>query len=163
MTRRSASGRRYGALMIAGVSAAIVAGVGFAYVMALSGGGGPGVDDADQLAMGQQVYAEACASCHGAELEGQPNWRVRQANGRLPAPPHDETGHTWHHADQQLFEITKQGVAALAPEGYESDMPAFAETLSDDEIRAVLAYIRSTWPAEIRAQQELRTQRYQGN
>jgi hypothetical protein len=45
----------------------------------------------------------------GANLEGQPNWKERQANGRLPAPPHDASGHTWHHPDAQLFGITKQG------------------------------------------------------
>ncbi|MDX1575759.1 MAG: cytochrome c [Kiloniellales bacterium] len=129
----------------------------------MSGETGPSVDDPEQLALGERVYVEACASCHGADLEGQPNWRVRQANGRLPAPPHDESGHTWHHPDQQLFEMTKLGIEALAPEGYESDMPAFAETLTDEEIWAVLAYIKSTWPTEIRAQQELRTQRYRSN
>jgi mono/diheme cytochrome c family protein len=35
--------------------------------------------------------------------------------------------------------------------------------VSDDRIWAVLAYIKSTWPPEIRAQQERRTERYQGN
>lgn len=35
-----------------------------------------------------------------------------------------------------------------APAGYESDMPAFGGILSDDEIRAVLAFIKSTWPEE---------------
>ena len=98
-----------------------------------------------ELALGQEVYAQNCASCHGADLEGQPDWRRRLDNGRMPAPPHDETGHTWHHADKQLFTITKHGVDAVVP-GYESDMPAFEGILSDAEIRAVLAYIKSTWP-----------------
>lgn len=100
---------------------------------------------AAQLALGQEVYAANCASCHGANLEGQPEWRRRNENGRMPAPPHDATGHTWHHADRQLFTITKLGVSAIVP-GYESDMPAFEGILSDDEITAVLAYIKSTWP-----------------
>lgn len=100
---------------------------------------------AAEIALGQEVYAQTCASCHGADLEGQPDWRRRLDNGRMPAPPHDETGHTWHHADGQLFTITKQGVEAVVP-GYESDMPAFEGVLSDAEIRAVLAYIKSTWP-----------------
>ncbi len=155
--------RRYVVWVVAGVLAAIVAGVGYGYLMAVSGGGGARSDDAEQLALGQEVYTEACASCHGANLEGQPNWKVRQANGRLPAPPHDDTGHTWHHPDQMLFEMTKLGIAAFAPEGYESDMPGFADTLSDDRIWAALAYIRSTWPANIRARQESLTQRYQAN
>ena len=75
----------------------------------------------------------------------------------MPAPPHDETGHTWHHADALLFALTKQGlVPPYAPAGYESDMPAFGQTLSDEEIWAVLAFIKSHWTSrevrEARAQ-----------
>ena len=33
---------------------------------------------------------------------------------------------------------------------YASDMPAFVDTLTDAEIIAVLTYIKSTWPADIR-------------
>jgi mono/diheme cytochrome c family protein len=98
------------------------------------------------LALGQRLYAQHCAACHGARLEGQPNWRQRMPNGRMPAPPHDESGHTWHHTDRVLFAITKHGlVPPYAPRGYESDMPAFADTLSDGEILAILAYISSHW------------------
>lgn len=99
------------------------------------------------------MYAASCASCHGANLEGQPNWRERRPNGRLPAPPHDVSGHTWHHPDRVLFEITRDGIAAHAPKGYESDMPGFGQTLSDVAIWAVLAYIKSRWPPEIRERQ----------
>ena len=113
--------------------------------------------DAKRVALGERVYAQQCASCHGAKLEGQPNWRSRLPNGRLPAPPHDESGHTWHHPDRLLFALTKQGLAPpYAPAGYESDMPAFGGKLSDDEIWAVLAYIKSRWTSrevrEARAQ-----------
>jgi mono/diheme cytochrome c family protein len=97
------------------------------------------------VALGAKVYAANCASCHGAKLEGQPQWQRRLANGRMPAPPHDESGHTWHHPDPVLFGITKNGIAAYAPPGYESDMPAFGGKLSDDEIWAVLAYLKSHW------------------
>ena len=107
---------------------------------------------AAELALGQEVYAANCASCHGANLEGQPDWRRRNENGRMPAPPHDASGHTWHHADRQLFTITKLGVSAVVP-GYESDMPAFEDILSDDEIAAVLAFIKSTWPERERDNQ----------
>jgi mono/diheme cytochrome c family protein len=110
--------------------------------IAVAGCGEPAPD----LALGERVYAQHCASCHGAKLEGQPNWRSRLPNGRMPAPPHDESGHTWHHSDEVLFALTKNGlVPPYAPPKYESDMPAFAGTLSDDEIRAVLAYIQSHW------------------
>lgn len=111
-------------------------------------------DDAAQVARGHVVYTEQCARCHGANLEGQPNWRERQANGRLPAPPHDATGHTWHHPDRDLFGITKHGIAAFAPPGYQSDMPAFDGKLTDEDIAAVLAYIKSQWPPDVRARQE---------
>jgi mono/diheme cytochrome c family protein len=112
-------------------------------------------DPADpvKVAQGGTLYAAHCASCHGAKLEGQPDWQRRKPDGRLPAPPHDASGHTWHHPDAVLFEITRDGVDAHAPQGYVSDMPGFRDKLSDDEIRAVLAYIKSTWPAEIRARQ----------
>lgn len=101
------------------------------------------------VALGQTLYEENCASCHGANLEGQENWRSRKPDGRLPAPPHDASGHTWHHPTEQLFAITKYGSEALVGDGYKSDMAAFGDILSDAEIRAVLAYIKSTWPSEI--------------
>ena len=113
------------------------------------------VDPADraQVELGRKLYVEACASCHGANLEGQPNWQKRLPNGRLPAPPHDASGHTWHHPDIDLFRVTKLGPAAY-PASYETDMPAFGDRLSDAEIAAILAYIKSTWPPEIRARHD---------
>ena len=102
--------------------------------------------DAAKVARGATVYAEHCAACHGAKLEGQPNWQRRLPNGRLPAPPHDESGHSWHHPDSVLFGITKHGlVAPYAPPDYQSDMPPFGGKLSDDDIWAVLAFIKSHW------------------
>ena len=110
-------------------------------------------DDPRQVALGATVYAARCAQCHGAALEGQPNWQRALPNGRMPAPPHDATGHSWHHPDEILFGITKNGMAGYAPAGYASDMPAFVGTLTDDEIAAAIAYIESRWPVEIRARQ----------
>lgn len=104
----------------------------------------------EQVARGKRVYEAQCASCHGTKLEGQPNWRERLPSGKFPAPPHDVSGHTWHHSDELLFNITKHGIARYAPPGYQSDMPAFEKQLSDDEIWAVLAYIKNTWPDETR-------------
>ncbi len=106
---------------------------------------------------GAQLYQENCANCHGAELEGQPDWRSRLPGGRLPAPPHDASGHTWHHPDRVLFDIVKRGPAAVVGDGYESDMPGFEGVLTDEEITAVLDYIRSTWPERMRVSQEKRT------
>ena len=113
-------------------------------------------DNRVKVAGGGQVYAEHCARCHGANLEGQPNWKDRQPNGRLPAPPHDVTGHTWHHPDQQLMLITKKSLSAVVP-GYESDMPAFESVLTDEQIAAVLSFIESSWPPDIRERQRALT------
>ena len=88
-------------------------------------------------------------------FSGQPNWRQRRADGRLPAPPHDASGHTWHHPDAMLFGMVKEGfmTGVHAPAGYLSDMPAYGGLLDDREIAATLAYIKSTWPAEQRRHQ----------
>lgn len=107
----------------------------------------------EMLALGEALYAGHCASCHGAQLEGQPDWKRRLGNGRMPAPPHDETGHTWHHSDADLFRLTKEGVATVIGGDYESDMPAFGDALTDEEILAVLAFIKSTWPERQRGYQ----------
>ncbi|WP_425403377.1 c-type cytochrome [Hwanghaeella sp.] len=112
----------------------------------------------DRIAQGKAVYADHCAACHGVNLEGQPNWRSRKPDGRLPAPPHDPSGHTWHHPDEMLFVMTKFGPQATAGPGYQSDMPAFEGVLSDQEIIDVLNYIKSTWPDEIREEQARRTE-----
>ena len=109
---------------------------------------------AEVIEQGRQIYADQCASCHGAQLEGQPHWKTPLPSGRLPAPPHDAGGHTWHHPDDILFRIVREGTAAIVGGGYESDMPGFADLLSDAEIRAVLAYIKSTWPERERTYQE---------
>lgn len=102
------------------------------------------------IAAGQILYVENCASCHGGNLEGQPNWRRAGADGVLPAPPHDKTGHTWHHDKELLFDYTKLGgkgvLAQMGIDNFNSGMPAFESVISDNEIWDILAYIRSTWP-----------------
>jgi len=103
----------------------------------------------DDVVVGQILYQENCASCHGANLEGEENWRSPKEDGRLPAPPHDKTGHTWHHGEGLLFNYTKLGgKAALAQQGIDlnSGMPGFGDQLSDQQIWDIFAYIKSTWP-----------------
>ena len=115
---------------------------------------------AAQLQIGQQVYTDQCAACHGANLEGQPNWQSPGLDGLMPAPPHDETGHTWHHTTELLFAITKYGIVEAANlEGYESAMPAYDGVLTDGEIGAVLAFIKSQWPVELQDQHRLLDER----
>lgn len=151
--RASAKHRRTFQWLLGGAALVAVAAAGFALMRDRAS-----IDSADQplVAAGKRVYDSHCAACHGAKLEGQPNWRERLPNGRLPAPPHDASGHTWHHPDAVLFGIVKEGLlpGKYGPPGYESDMPAFGGMLSDEEIRSVLAYIKSTWP-----QRELARQR----
>lgn len=113
------------------------------------------------LAVGAELYRENCAACHGANLEGQVNWQDPNPDGTLLAPPHDADGHTWHHADQLLINyITLGGQKALAQDGitdFNSGMPGFESILSDAEIEAVLDYIKSRWPDDLRQVQRDRT------
>jgi mono/diheme cytochrome c family protein len=140
--------------LLGGTAIVILLGVGSVLWMIARGDPAkPDPDSPSLVARGEAVYAQHCASCHGAKLEGQPNWRTRLSNGRLPAPPHDAAGHTWHHSDRQLFEMTKNGTAGMMP-GYETDMPAYKDILSDGDIWTVLSFIESTWPPDIRQRQE---------
>lgn len=148
-------------VIVFGVAVLIALGAAAAYTLNPFGSGeGAGIDpgDRDKVALGARVYAANCAACHGANLEGQPDWRRRRADGRLPAPPHDVNGHTWHHPGEQLFALTKYGPAALAGGGYQSDMPGYEGTLSDAEIWAVLSYIKSRWPREVQARHDRMSQ-----
>jgi mono/diheme cytochrome c family protein len=114
--------------------------------------------DPEVLALGKQVYDLNCAACHGANLEGQPDWQTPNPDGSFKAPPHNEDGHTWHHSDQVLIGTILQGGARLTGTmSGASNMPAFEDILSEAEITAVLAYIKSTWPADIRQVQWERT------
>ena len=116
------------------------------------------------LAQGARIYAERCSLCHGARLQGQPDWKTPGANGRMPAPPLNSDGHAWHHDSATLIGIVEHGlVPPWAPTDYRSDMPAFRGRLSDQNIRAVLSFIAaswskeaSAWQSEVEAQNDLR-------
>jgi mono/diheme cytochrome c family protein len=111
----------------------------------------------ERIAAGRALYERNCASCHGKNLEGQPDWQTPLPSGKLPAPPHDKSGHSWHHPDAILVGITKRGMVPYATPGYRSDMPAFEGILSDDEIDKLWEYIKSTWPERERTYQEQMT------
>lgn len=137
--------RRNFVFVIAAVLAVAIAGWGWWRMV-----GRIDTDNPRVVAQGQALYLRHCAKCHGENLQGEADWRTRRPNGELPAPPHDASGHTWHHTDEQLFGIVKHGMARYAPPDAKTNMPAFVGVLSDAEIRAVLAYIQSVWPDEIR-------------
>jgi mono/diheme cytochrome c family protein len=114
---------------------------------------------AELAARGEKIYADNCAVCHGANREGQPNWRDPLPEGGLPAPPHDESGHTWHHPDPFLFLYVKEGGAPFMPQGMKSNMPGLGQVLKDADILAVLSFIKSRWAPEIQMRQKEITRR----
>ncbi len=107
-----------------------------------------------QLAEGKALYEANCAECHGMNGEGEANWQSQNDDGTLRAPPHDSTGHTWHHPDQLLLQIIAKG--GQAPN---TRMTAFEDKLSAEEINLVLEYIKTFWEPEHRQSQADVTQR----
>jgi mono/diheme cytochrome c family protein len=142
--------------MWAAVLALLVAAVGWLAWPSGAGAGGSTLRPYDDQVVlrGEVVYVNNCARCHGANLEGQPNWRVRLPDGKLPAPPHDETGHTWHHPDSYLIAVTTHGLEQMLGKAYPNDMPAYGNTLSESDIVAVLSYIKSRWPRPVQARHD---------
>ena len=121
-------------------------------VGARADGGGPPLD-ASEVELGRAIYAEHCASCHGVRAEGAPNWRRPLPDGTFPPPPHDSTGHSWHHADGLLYQIVRDGGGAFQGGGFRSAMPAFGARLTPREIRAVIVYLKGLWPPAQRSAQ----------
>ena len=149
------------------IIAGVIALTGVGLLLYGTGAGTPsGIDvkNAEQVAQGKSLYAQECASCHGNDLQGQTrNWRQRLPDGSLPAPPHNASGHTWHHPDEILFEITKYGRLQAARRSIRSNMLAFEKKLSDAEIWAVLSYIKSRWPDSIRQRHDDMNTRYRAS
>lgn len=109
------------------------------------------ITDEQLVSNGKKIYVANCASCHGAKLEGQANWKERGADGLYPAPPQTDAGHSWRHPDQYLIHVVKNG---LFENGKPTNMPAFGKTLTDTDIISVLTYIKSEWSVEKRAFQK---------
>ena len=99
-----------------------------------------------RVKQGAGLYAQQCAACHGANLEGAPNWKQPDADGAYPPPPHDSSGHTWHHADDLLLSIVENG----GDPAYNSKMPAFKGKLVSEEILAIIEFLKSHWGPEER-------------
>ena len=105
--------------------------------------------DAALASQGEVLYLQACARCHGTNLEGEANWRVTKEDGSLPSPPHDSSGHTWHHPDSLLLEIIANGGDLQ----FNSTMPGFADSLTEEDMIAILTYLKSSWNEEDREYQ----------
>lgn len=114
------------------------------------------------LARAARVYAANCAGCHGDKMQGQADWRHVNAQGRLPAPPLDGTGHAWRHGNAELLHIMKFSVLDQAGADYKTDMPAFDGKLSDDDLNGLVALIRDTWPAGVQAAQSFLNPNHEG-
>ena len=130
----------------------LVAGAVFAagvLILAQREAGTGGQLSAAQFAQGQILYEAQCAACHGPNGEGQSGWQTPAANGIYPAPPHTSAGHTWHHSDQQLLQISAEGGSAPT-----TTMPGFSATPTRDEMELTLAYIKTLWGPQERAKQE---------
>jgi len=139
----------------ASLTAAIVVGWGAARVPPSAATHIADANDTAMVSRGKRIYAVHCASCHGRYLQGQPLWQLVDDYAGRRAPAQDETGHTWQHSDEDLFEVTKYGRFASAPSRYVSYMPAFRDELSDQQILATLAFIKARWPLGLRVAQAM--------
>ena len=106
--------------------------------------------DTAQVQSGRVIYQANCAACHGANAQGSPNWATPGPDGLFPPPPHDDSGHTWHHSDRVLYESVSHGMNDPLRPSSPLRMPAFGGKLSDGDIRAVIEYFKSLWTVEHR-------------
>lgn len=100
----------------------------------------------NQVEEGAVLYRENCATCHKQNAKGTPDWKTRDANGKLPPPPLNGSAHAWHHPLDVLRTVVKRGGAPVG-----GSMPAFADKLDEAQIDAVLAWVQSHWSDEIYA------------
>ena len=105
-----------------------------------------GLSDSERAFEGGVLYTANCIGCHG-DRDG--------TGGISAAPRHDETGHTWHHPDAQLTDWVLNGRLGF------SRMPPFRDTLSEEQVGSVLAYIKTWWSVDKRASQADISARYQ--
>jgi mono/diheme cytochrome c family protein len=112
-------------------------------------------DDLSKVLAGKSLYMRWCSSCHGRRLQGQPLWQLNDQYAGRRAPAHDQTGHTWAHSDDELFFMTKEGRFPATAASETSYMPAFHAVLTDDQIVAVIAFIKANWSTGLRISQAL--------
>ncbi len=102
------------------------------------------------VAAGQSLYADHCAWCHGASLQGGLYWQTPLKDGSIPPPPLNATSQAWQRSDAVLMRTISDGRNA----GKLSAMPAYGDLLQPEEIRALVEFIKSTWGTNERIQQQ---------
>ncbi|MGH7533959.1 MAG: c-type cytochrome [Gemmatimonadales bacterium] len=101
------------------------------------GGGSPAATRAPQ---GRPLYEAHCAVCHGLTGKGDgPGARVI----RQPMRDFSDPAAMQAVGDPFLFDMIRKGSSQF---GRSNAMPAWGMKLSDEEIRAVMAHIRSLAP-----------------
>lgn len=104
----------------------------------------------EQVEQGRELYQTHCASCHGDRAQGlAADWRKTDANGNYPPPPLNGSAHAWHHPLEVLETTIAEGGEPIG-----GVMPAFADSLDEQGIRATVAYFQNFWLGEIYAQWE---------
>ena len=83
---------------------------------------------------GERLYQGLCATCHGPD--GRGSWRAALF---LLRPGNLAGGEVRRDPDQYLFEIIKNGGAPIGRPG----MPAFGSHLTEADLHALVAYVRS--------------------
>ncbi len=94
------------------------------------------------VALGERVFREHCARCHGDRAQGAPDWRRQLPDGSFPPPPLNGSGHAWHHPRDWLAARIRDGGLK---------MPAWRGKLSEEEIQAVIEWFQSLWPDPVYA------------
>jgi len=102
--------------------------------------------DAQRVSRGAEVFRQNCATCHGANAEGAPNWQKPGPDGKYPAPPLNGTAHAWHHPLVSLKDTIRNGTARLG-----GSMPPWRDKLSEQDVESVIAWFQSQWPDELYA------------
>jgi mono/diheme cytochrome c family protein len=102
-----------------------------------AGGAPAAVDEATLIADGATTYAIFCAACHGAT--GDADTPIAQALSPRPTR-HDDGTYMRTLTDDYLSKVIKEGGAAV---GKSPMMAPWGGSLSDEQIRAVVAFIRT--------------------
>lgn len=101
---------------------------------------------ASQSPDGKQLFADNCAACHGAD--GRGDRKVSEVGFPYPMPDFHDCSFANREADGDWSSIIHRGGKRRA---FPRAMPAFDKALSDEEIEAVIGYLRSfcaasPWP-----------------